>query len=585
MYIHRMKQVLLLVTLLAVNSLMLAQISVSGFVGEAGEGQPLPFTTVGILRSGQGTITNEDGRFALDQIKPDDLLEFRHVGFESKRITVSAFQKSGKVLLDRVVVQIKPFTVVASDDALYNWLIKCRNTLNSGETHKRKAFLELHTVADGKPTEVIEVYYNADFRSGAISELTYKNGRQSMAKVNNSYFLSLSTSTVFQMFNLIYPDPFLPANPLGLSKRRLRKTFDLSRLSADTAAVLHLAFRPKNETTSAFSGEIWISKQQKAPIEIRLKIKDSRVHPFIPAFSSDSIGNVSMTFIQQFDLKSGLTPLLSRFSYELESFRKVPKRFDPNGNQRVEVKRIATDGVFYFYSSALFVAPFYDFAYAVNDYQRIQSTPFNPTFWESNKVLVKSNRYKESQAFFSKYGMFQNNRLEGQPQFLANTNRFWSDSTFLFYDESLIGRNESLDPSEALSLRSQYNLDVKLYLDLVEVSGQYKPYTSTVFDVFTSFYNLEPDPFTDVFFNIAFDIGEVQRRQLQQELEKRAPINPENSSALFEQHTKALNKALTAFERETQSGRNRKALKNYSERIYNILGVDHFERLNLQLEE
>ena len=61
---------------------------VSGVVTDAKTGEPLPFVNIGFIDSRIGTVTDFDGRYALDTYYATDTLLFSFVGYANRKVVV-----------------------------------------------------------------------------------------------------------------------------------------------------------------------------------------------------------------------------------------------------------------------------------------------------------------------------------------------------------------------------------------------------------------------------------------------------------------------------------------------------------------
>lgn len=90
-------------------SMFAQNISVRGTVKDA-QGEPLTGVTVLVQKTGNGTITDIDGKFALTQVAPNANLEVSYVGMKMQvipvngRTTIDVTLREDSELLDEVVV-------------------------------------------------------------------------------------------------------------------------------------------------------------------------------------------------------------------------------------------------------------------------------------------------------------------------------------------------------------------------------------------------------------------------------------------------------------------------------------------------
>lgn len=579
----------LLLLAFSLPTLLCAQ---SGRVVDAESGQSLPFASIGIKNSSYGTISNEDGFFKISFAETGDTLAFSFLGYESKEIVFEDLPDL--VRLNRKTLELTTLTVSADSDPYFDILAKCRKELKRNTRHQCRAYLEMHTDVLDTPGEVIEMYYNADVRSANLYGLVYKSGRQGLAKIDNSYFLSLSTTGIFQRFKPVEGDYNMPTNPLELSKGKMKKTYTLSLLSSgDDDPYFHILFEPKVDPQKTFSGEVWVDKETYRPIEIKLHIENALVKPFVPIFPSDSLVDIEMNITQRFDEYQGdLVPSLLRFDYAFDSYIPIDKTKPIGKSNLKKIKPVRSDGILFYYKyGEPFINPLFEYRAELNDYQKIQNTPYHQAFWDLSSALVQSERMEESLAFFEKHGRLNNHSsqvedflFDGMGSNMDHTNPFWTDTFRLRFDEDFKENLEAqqIDSRYVVPDRAKYGLDVEIFLDIVQTEDTVVYYTETVFDIFQSFYNLPSDSLTNPFVNIYFDMGEIARRGMVEKIDNLDELSPQ---AILEIHEKGMAKLKSEWEAyldKTGSGSIYKELLHYNEMVKDELGIDNFEIFQLK---
>jgi len=577
-----MRYVLLLLFSLPV--LLFAQ---TGRVVDSKSGQPLPYASIGLKGSAYGTISNEDGFFRINFGEKGDTLVFSFLGYESMEIVFEDLPDVVK--LTRKSLELTTFTVSADSDPYFDILAKCRKELKKNTRHKCRAYLEMHTDVLNTPGEVIEMYYNADVRSANLYSLVYKSGRQGLAKIDNSYFLSLSTTGIFQRFKPVEGDYNMPTNPLELSKGKMKKTYRLSLLSSgDDDPYFHILFEPRADPQKTFSGEIWVDKETYRPIEIKLHIESALVKPFVPIFPSDSLVDIEMNITQRFESFQGdLVPSLLRFDYAFDSYIPIDKTKPIGKSNLKKIKPVRSDGILYYYKYGKpFINPVFEYNGELNDYQKIQNTPYHQAFWDLSSALVQSERMEESLAFFEKHGLLNNHSsqvddflFDGMGSNMDHTNPFWSDIFRLRFDEDFKKNLEAqqIDSRYVVPDRARYELDVEIFLDIVQTEDTLVYYTETVFDIFQSFYNLPSDSLTNPFVNIYFDLAEIERREMIEKIEALHELSPEAILSIHEKGMEKLKSEWEVYLDQTGSGSSYGELLKYNELVKEELGIDNFE--------
>lgn len=105
---NSIKSTLFLLFLLPMS--FFAQNTVSGTVTESGTGLPIPGANVIIKGTSNGTVSNFDGEYSIDNVSEGDILTFSYLGFATKEIpytgqsTIEVKLKQDQATLDEVVV-------------------------------------------------------------------------------------------------------------------------------------------------------------------------------------------------------------------------------------------------------------------------------------------------------------------------------------------------------------------------------------------------------------------------------------------------------------------------------------------------
>jgi hypothetical protein len=253
---------------------------------------------------------------------------------------------------------------------------------------------------------------------------------------------------------------------------------------------------------------------------------------------------------------------------------------------------IKSDGILYYYKyGEPFIDPVFEYRSEFNDYQKIQNTPYYAAFWDLSSALVQSERMEESLAFFAEHGLLNNHSsqvddflFDGMGSNMDHTNPFWTDTFRLRFDEDFKKKLEAqqFDSRYVIPDRAKYELDVEIFLDIVQTEDTLVYFTETVFDIFQSYYNLPSDSLTNPFVNIYFDLAEMERRKMVKKIESLDELSPE---AILTIHQKGMEKLKSEWEvylDKTLSGSSYKELLRYNEMIKEKLGIDNFEIFHLK---
>jgi hypothetical protein len=137
--IRRAKPIIVCILLLA-PVLCSGQITLNALVADSASLNPIAFVTVRVNNSFRGTITNEQGYFAMD-VSEKDTLTFSNVGYYTKKIAATDLQKKSVVYLTQEVKVLKEIEFTGRIE-LGPWLPKLdapsvyQNTTSSPENDR-----------------------------------------------------------------------------------------------------------------------------------------------------------------------------------------------------------------------------------------------------------------------------------------------------------------------------------------------------------------------------------------------------------------------------------------------------------------
>ena len=241
---------------------------------------------------------------------------------------------------------------------------------------------------------------------------------------------------------------------------------------------------------------------------------------------------------------------------------------------------IQTDAVLYAYAfDQSFTLPDFDFVDAqANDYRKINAMPYNNFFWQYHDEYRLNDSQKNNQRFYN-----HPQSINNQTAFSANPKMRgglfqhpytrWSKKRIIM--KELVADNsprvaETAMPSE------QYQLDIKIFLDINAYLDSANLLTATIFDPYESFYQLPMDNKTHCFINTYFDLMEIKRRELENLL---LPVldQPTRFREIHEKFQTDLKKFQQEYFAEVDRGTNQKAMVQWTKYVYKILKIDNIE--------
>jgi hypothetical protein len=597
-----MKKSILFLLLIFLYHPSFSQFSLKGTVKDSKTKQPISFCAITIKGSDKGTISNEDGEFSIVVQNSTDRILFSFIGYEKKEILAETLLKTPMIELVPANYTLSEAVIHGNDNYLYTVVQQCRKKILSSDKHTSKVYFLMQTDILNSPAEILECYYNGTASAHALDKLSLKNGRIGLAEtVNHGFFLSENTAHVLPMMDLVKENSGLPGLPFQMSERKLKKIYliDVGPSPGDET-ILHIKFFPKHVEGKYFHGEAWIDKNTFDLMRINLSIDSAEVHPFVAVWHEDQLENVSLSFSETFTRKkdSILFPEHIHFSYTLSYHANMAYRANvmmhlgPSPDTAERVQEIYTSGSLTFYDfDNSFYLPHYSYDEDATVYKKILSFPFNENFWKHEQLLLYTDKQQKAMQFFNANGVLINYRSNAAmnkvghvaKQFFEGTNIFWTDSQRISLSHDGLQtalKKDSL--SKTLTFRiDQYHLETQIFLDVNLEHDSVKHFSSSVFDVNKSFYNLPSEPFTDCLMNIYFDLTEVGRRKMESRLDSNS-FTPPQIDSVYSVASTGLKQQQELFIKETESGMNAKGLSKWNDYIADILGIDNMKIFGLK---
>ena len=347
------------------------------------KGVPLQFATVAVLNQSRGTITNEQGFFELRGLQLGDSIAAQMLGYQAYFFTYQG-QENLAIQLKISAQVLNEVMVVADDDYLYNLIDKCKKKLGY-EAYSSKCYmsLESYNVDSINPNqkqqiEMQEAYYNGYFNGPNLSELKLKAGRFALLKFDKRYFHSTETSKAVLMHDLIKTNDHFPDQPLNMSARQLKKSYELTLVRSfygRKGNIVEIGFEPKEDDKALFSGTLWIDEEQNIQ-KIALYQANAKYPPFVPFGHITSLDTVDLNITKTFENVNGKPQIKSvTFNYAL-SYR----------SKMNEHRKLISKAFIYAYNyKKLFQLPYFQFTNAMyKDYIQISALPYNSYFWDNS---------------------------------------------------------------------------------------------------------------------------------------------------------------------------------------------------------
>lgn len=553
--------------------------SIHSVIVDSINNQVIPFASVYKIRDQKGTLSNYQGAFVIENVLPGDTLLLKNIGFEKKYIIANPFSSYDTIFMNRTAQLLSEVIVIAKNAFLYTLISNAHKIKPLKKT--AKTYFELTTFHDQKQLELFQGYYNGVFKGYDVASLDMKNARFALAPISKRIFASTETSKAVYMHELFNKNDYFPTSPFELTSKQLHKIYNLtlsSRYKDETNKTIYVInFRPKKELDQSFEGTVWMDSVSATIIKVTLKIVNAKTYPFLAIWSTDTLKNVCIELTKQYSVThEDVFVNAIDFNYTLNYKSKTDSTFN-----------ISTRAVLNAYNyNDVFELPSFKFqTTSHSDYRLIQILHPNELFWDCNDEFKMESKNTErthflnNEATINAYNLFSSDTLIKRNLF-EHPYITWSGKRVLFRDNSEDSSRYTLEQSAIPSQR--YHLEVQLFMDINEVCDTLQIITKTIFDPFLSFYNFHQTKESQAFINIYFDLIEIERRKLAEELIK-CKKDILLMKVKYNEALKNIAIIRKKYFNEIERGSNKTNLKKWNSVVYNALNIDNIYLFNVEL--
>lgn len=544
-----------------------AQETIRGKVIDQSDESTLAYATILNKRTLSGTATNLEGYFELPNTTLKDTLEISFIGYQTLQVIVSSNRfltitlKPSSNIIDEIVIS-------ASDDRLYDLIQKVRKRK---ETKPRisKTYFYLESSINGEKTEVIESYYNGEYKNHGINELDLKKGRIGLDSKDGRYFLSTGTSRTFVLHNLFKANKLFPGNPLIFNKGKLKSRYWLTskkQFKTDDKIITVIDFEPKSKYKELFEGSMQISEHGEL-LSIVLRKENSQIYPFIP-FGGIQISGLDLEIHKTYStLEDEQYINTIDFNYNIH--------YTDRDDSIVEIQSHAYCNAFDY--AEAFELPYFEFSQHMHqDYRDITVAPYDTAFWSLFNEFRFYDKLIENEKFILDH---QLNNSFVIHQDSSNTNQL---ETPYYNWSSLRFKITPLSPKEILKAREKtifesdlYNLNTKLYLDINFLKDSLIYQLVSILDPVDTYYKMAINTNDHHFMNLYFDLLEYHRIKLDKKLKEQNGLNSELIRNFLEQTMKEFDEDRKQFLKDCKRGKNIKKMALWNDYLLELTQVDN----------
>lgn len=571
-----------------------SQTKIEGVVFDKATQEPLPFSTITVFgEDTHHTITNEDGKFAVDGHIQKDSMEVRHLGFKTKIVPLTYFTDESNLFLEPDVSTLQEVVLTAGEDKEYPYRLLdniVQKYRQQGETTSSKAFLTLTSAVRGIPLEQIEGFYNSkQSLSGGITDLKVKSGRFGLNKSFAFYSLDntqiLSDFTFFEETGQILPDH--PGN-MDYNALKRKYTVRIEDCSSCTQEEASLSFTPKNPNGRLFYGKMIVDYEKLIVKKIELGIKD----PVTNALTSIN-ETVSLT-----PMEIGFNIVFNPLDYGKIQYLDFSFQMNYTTESISEIINSRTFIYFYDYNKS-FEEPYFtkDISFS-NDYDKIIALQASDDFWETNYQYPKSFNDQRSLDYMKEKGYLINydsyipieDLAYARPSVLS-----WQEDKRFEWDHL---RDETEDVPKGIQGDKEYKtgksydspfqvlrktsgpkgknqINIGYMLDMYwDWNGNRKIVGRTLMDINSSEFHHEHTRNKLIYINLLFDIYEIYRQLGNSRIKEGMTFD--EMKAIYDEVYDGANAEAKNMRKETDHGDDLEALRKWNGRIKSRLKIDNF---------
>jgi hypothetical protein len=542
---------------------LLAQGTVIARVMDAHDQRSMPYATVLIHGTTNGTITNSEGWFRLPLQGAHDSLRISFIGYKTLIIPFTQALDGQHILMERAQFQLGEVVIRPGED-LYARLVAASNWLRRSPEVRTKLYYTLETHSEEQPVEMLESYFSATYKAAMLTDLDLKRGRIGIAPKEDRHFINFNTARAFSLMDIHARDGRYPISAFSYtSAKKLKAEFRVELISSGIGdgAVDHLRATPRNDALGAFVLDLWLAPGSVVVRAFELSCRDCTRHPFVPLFSHGRIDSIDMRYRQTWSTQPPLLPEVMELEY----------RTAYTGIGFSE--RFTTHAIMHAFDHGTpFIPTLFRWQPGLEEYRKIAWLPEDNGFWNRMSPPLPTEKQLRDQAFVAAHDLRKNawyDRLGLHYDLLRPVYKAWSrEDRLKFTDVTGSWSPKQWQPPAP----NKVALHGQLYLEMDTSDGRFNWFSCAVFDHQNSVHMALELPWTEVFIRIFFDLCEVERLKMEARL-KEPGMTVEKAHRIHDHQSRELRNLLDKYMKYTENGRNAIALLPWHELIAKQLGI------------
>lgn len=541
--------------------------------------EPLLYATVAVKGTHQGTITNADGRFNLPTELDSDTLVISYVGYRTLTIRAGDIRDGDEIALHASTAQLAAVEIRAGKPP-FDRVMAAIRWLARAPVITTRLFFGLETHWGDVPVEIVHAYYNSTLQSARITSLELKQGRIGLTTDESTYFMNFNTSQAFARLDPLSSRSPYPASPLAvIGASELRRFFTVATVSMGSGkdGVDRLRIAARSQQADAFSLDLWLSTGTAEVRALELSCTACATHPFVALLPGGRIERVDLRYKQTWHQGAPAYPEVTELEYTMDY---------SSGSTRYT---FATRGVMHaFAPGAPFQAPLMTYPKHLEDYRRMIWLPDDSLFWNNVHPPLPSAQQERDMEFLRSKDLRRiqwHERLPDACDTLMTRYAIWSgerrvdlqDISIRPMDKEPPGvHRSSITHGHAISMpRDPIRLTAQIYLDFDTLDGRFIHQSATVLDGYRSYDIYQTKAWDAAFHNIWFDLCEIERRRLEQQLQQ-DDMSPDQARSLHTECMQRIRSMTETYYYDTQYGQAFDGLRPYNEMVKQQLGIDNF---------
>jgi len=394
------KQIIILIIFtFSIN--IFAQQTIKGKLIDKKTKEVLPYASLWIVGTNNGTITNSEGKFILGSKTKFSEIGVQFLGYNSQIIKINSTEKDIIIKLSKKDILINSVTIIGrKNEDIANIILKIVKNSNkyTNANIQSKAISRIFSIKNNTtPIELKEALYSANTNISEVRKLQIKSGRIGVnSKSDNYYSIDISNNFICQLyfFKKNTDDIYNMETPLIYrSAKKISNIFKLEYTDVDDSTAVI------NFKSLLTTGKIYFNKLNFDIYKLIFSKEYINKQVFKSININKKIVNTKMYFNINYHKINNKTLAINHLSFNSILY------FKTVGTNNIDSVKTNYLIQFFDYFNAYNI-PYYGIDRNFNDYEGVELTGFKQKLWQNNFA----QRTKKESDFFNNY--FNNNKKQ-----------------------------------------------------------------------------------------------------------------------------------------------------------------------------